>query len=269
MRATIAFTLCALLPLAAAADEKEKENATDGVISGEWGYVEILPEAPPPGATIEMREGWIRVESAPDDEEPGSGSFGVIHSEVLAQRRDDRLRTVPQPGLRAGPGYERDEPRERVQADEPALRDEPQDRRALREELVAREAGLGPCYVEREKYVKELFRIAGIDTEVEHPLALLEALGSTPGLSPWVRFNMFGMPGGGPWGATWIDPVRPLAWDDGLQWAGRDLERCMRREMGFDDRLVDPDLERRGAAQQAEPGRGERTVPPRPRDGTL
>jgi len=266
MRATIALSLCALLPLAAAAEE----TATDGVISGEWGYVEILPEAPPPGTTIELREGWIRVESAPDDEEPGSGSFGVIHSEALAQRPDDRVRTVPQPGLRAGPGYrEAEPPRHREPAGPPALRDEPQDRRALRDELVARDAGLGPCYVEREKYVKELFRIAGIEGEVDHPLALLAALGDTPGLSPWVRFNLFGLPGGGPWGASWIDPVRPLAWDDGLQWVARDLERCMRRELGFDDRLIDPDLERREGERTAEPQRGERPVPPRPRDGSL
>jgi len=272
MRAPIALTLCAALGAAAPARAEEPDRgrttqpASDdargeraGVITSEHGWIEILPEAPPPGTTIRLPEGWIRVESAPPDETPGSGSFGVIASEALAQRPPPGIRTEPQPGLRAGPSYrERAAPPRAAPEDAPAARNR-----------AAAEA-LGPCYEEREAYVRELFRIAGLE-RVDRPLALLEGLAATPGLSPWVRFNLFGIPSGGlpsgP-GVTWIDPVRPLAWDDGLRWVAKDLEACMRRRLGFDDRLVDPDRERRAERERVVPGAGERPARP-PRGGTL
>jgi hypothetical protein len=252
MRATIAFTLAASVAVPAAAEE-----TASGVIAGEWGYVEILPEAPPPGKTLQLREGWIRVESAPEDEEPGSGSFGVISSEALTQVQDrPRVRTEPQPGLRAAPAR----PGQRPQPGYPPA---PQSREGARAQAEA-PAELGPCYEEREEYAKRLLEIAGIE-DVEHPLALLEGLNGTPGLSPWVRFNLFGLPTGGPWGGViaGVEPVRPLAWDDDLQYVARQLSACMRNYLGFDDRLVDPDLERQ---QQLE---AEEEQQPQRNGGTL
>ena len=265
MRATIAFALVA----AAAAAPAVAEEQTSGVIAGEWGYVEILPEAPPPGTTIQLREGWIRVESAPDDEEPGSGSFGVISADALAlaqqpEAQPPGIRTEPQPGLRAAPGR----PEEPQQPGYPPSRPMPGPRadRSPYPQLQPHERdegavppGLGPCYEEREEYARQVLRMAGIE-DVEHPLALFEALGITPGLSPWVRFNLFGLPFGGPWAGSvaGVDPVRPLAWDDDLQYAARELTACMRTYLGFDDRLVDPDVER----QQAAPAATEPAQPP-------
>ncbi|WP_373045826.1 hypothetical protein [Vulgatibacter sp.] len=263
MRATITFGLVAAVALPAAAAEAKGKDGSSGVISGEWGYVEILPEAPPAGTTIQLREGWIRVESAPDDEEPGSGSFGVVTSEAmgLTPTQAPGVRTEPQPGLRAGPGY--------PQYEEPR-----RDYRRRRQQQAPTEGGGAPdpgaCYEERESYVKELFRIAGIE-DVEHPLALIEGLNNTPGLSPWVRFNLFGLPygGPGPWtGVTWIEPLRPLAWDDGVQYAARELSECMRLQLGFDDRLVDPDIERQEQLEQQGRVEPQRQEPPR-RRGTL
>lgn len=255
MRASIAFTLAASVAVPAAAEE-----TSNGVIAGEWGYVEILPEAPPAGTTIQLREGWIKVESVPEDEEPGSGSFGVITTEALAQA--PRVRTEPQPGLRAAPVR----PGERPQPGYPPSREprEAQPPRARAQEQRAQAAApseLGPCYEQREAYAKRLLEIAGIE-DVEHPLALLEALNGTPGLSPWVRFNLFGLPTGGPWGGAvaGVEPLRPLAWDDDLQYVARELSACMRNYLGFDDRLVDPDLERQ---QQRE---AEETERPQQRD---
>lgn len=224
MRLAIASALAlAFGPSAVALAEAPAERESLGWIESEEMAFEILPPAPPAGTTLHLPEGWIRVEEAPEDEGDGSGSFGVV-----------RTRRLPPPPA----------PEEREERAPPPPPAEPWwDVHPPDGELHDVAAGnLGPCYGERERYVEELLRIAGID-DVEHPLALLEGLGMTPGLSPWVRFNLFGLPGGGPWnGVSWIDPVRPLAWDDGLRYAARDLERCMRRSLGFDDRLVDPDL---------------------------
>ena len=93
--------------------------------------------------------------------------------------------------------------------------------------VVSRE----PCFNEREAYAQNLFRIAGI-WYFDRPLELIEGIEETPGLSwsPWVRFNLFGLPTGGPLvSAVGVDPVRPVGWDEGLRWAAEDLIDCVRQ----------------------------------------
>lgn len=226
----------------------ESRPAPGTVIASESGWVEFLPDAPPAGTTLHLPEGWIRVDSVPEGEEPGGGSFGVISAEVLAglapeqavssRRRSatSRAQDIRPPTEEGGAGSGTD--------DSAGMgHDQSNDWEAAEPYgQAAADQGPGPCYAEQEAYAKELFRIAGIE-EIDHPLALLQALGETPGLSPWVRFNLFGSPLLGPT-VSWIDPVRPLAWDDALRWAAEDLTACTRRQLGFDDRLVDPDLTR-------------------------
>lgn len=258
MRVPIAFTLAVAVagPATAAAAEK---GSSGGIIETEDGYVEVLPEAPPAGTTVRLKEGWIRVESVPDDEEPGSGSFGVISSgpllaqaETPAQRRPPPPYPTPPPDGQVAPGYAQPQPAPQpapppgvqpapyAQAGEPAYEQPYEQRPGTRTPRPGENPNVDVCYEEQEQYAKELFRIAGIE-DVEHPLALLQGVGATPGLSPWVRFNIFGAPYLGPYGVSWIDPIRPLAWDDRLQWAAQELTGCVRRNLGFDDRLYDPD----------------------------
>lgn len=264
--------------------EPEEPPTAGTILASESGWVEFLPDAPPAGTTLKLPEGWIRVESVPEDEEPGGGSFGVISAEVLAgaapvlaqeqvpdgdQRQgrsgaivDQRLgrpdagavdqrqgrsgaAAVDQRRERSAAGVG-DEQRPWAQPGQDFTRPETSDVDPYGsdwglEEGQPGEPSVGPCYAEQEAYTRELFRMAGIDS-FDHPLALLQILGETPGLSPWVRFNIFGAPFLGPTnGVSWIDPVRPIAWDEGLRWAAKDLTACVRRELGFDDRLVDPD----------------------------
>lgn len=241
--------------------EKADDRPSAGtILASESGWVEFLPDAPPAGTTLHLKEGWIRVESVPEGEEPGGGSFGVISAEVLARNTGGAPADVrPQAGGPRGVGEDGEVHREasrqgpareaRGQVAAPTWADEPSSDMGPGGEpggwgtsdVYPAGPAVGPCYEEQEAYTKELFRIAGIDS-FDHSLALLQILGETPGLSPWVRFNLFGAPFLGPTnGVSWIDPVRPIAWDEGLRWAAKDLTACVRRELGFDDRLVDPD----------------------------
>lgn len=226
----------------------EEGPSAGTILASESGWVEFLPDAPPAGTTLTLPEGWIRVESVPDDEEPGGGSFGVISAEVLAGAAPIVAQQMPPEGQRSqrGPMPRQGEPPTyEPRPEEPQGYEAPADVPTWDDSMgYATGPAVGPCYEEQEAYTKELFRMAGIDS-FDHPLALLQILGETPGLSPWVRFNIFGAPFLGPTnGVSWIDPVRPIAWDEGLRWAAKDLTACVRRELGFDDRLVDPDLAR-------------------------
>lgn len=251
-------------PASAADGKGESASRADApragtILAGESGWVEFLPEAPPAGTTIRLKEGWIRVESVPDDEEPGGGSFGVISSEVFTSAAPspeparEQRQVVQQPvrSPQERPLRANESPTPLYEQEDEVPPPSPKDQRAYAAPTPLQHTpegalATGACHEEQEAYVRELFRMAGI-WDFDHPVALLMALGETPGLSPWIRWNLFGAPFLGPTsgvGVSWTDPVRPIAWDDELRWAAKDLTACVRRQLGFDDRLVDPDTGR-------------------------
>jgi len=203
---------CALAALAASAAARAEEPGTataeepvSGTITSREAATEILPEPPAPGETIQTPEGWWRIESG--EEEPGAtGSLTVMR--VAAP--------VPAPvAPEAAPPPPAPPPPGEVAA-------APYPGSAVEQER---------CFDEKEAYASELFRIAGI-WYFDRPLELIEGLQETPGLSlsPWVRFNVFGLSTGGPLvSAVGVDPVRPVGWDEGLRWAAEDLIDCIRQ----------------------------------------
>ncbi len=68
------------------------------------------------------------------------------------------------------------------------------------------------CRAERDRYLRRLLYMAGID--VDDPATLLEALRGPP-----LPFGPFGV-------VLPVDPVHPLAWDLELRSAARDLVEC-------------------------------------------
>ncbi|HWV38960.1 MAG TPA: hypothetical protein VN033_10850 [Vulgatibacter sp.] len=203
---------CALAVLAAHAARAQEEGGSpaeepvSGSITSREAATEILPEPPPVGRTIRTPHGWWRIESG--EAEPGAtGSFTAMR--------------VPAPAPPAAP-----EARAPAEAPPPAPAPE-----APPAPYPGSAAEGQRCFDEKEAYSRELFRIAGI-WHFDRPLELVEGLEATPGLSlsPWVRFNVFGLATGGPLvSAVGVDPVRPVGWDEGLRWAAEDLIDCIRR----------------------------------------
>lgn len=194
-----------------AANEEANEEGVSGVISSEGARTEILPEPPPVGARVEIPGGWYRVESG-ETEEGATGSLSVVATPPPAAPAPQQQATPQPPAM----------PQEQATAQHAPPPAAPQRPTSSLER---------PCFAEKNRYAKELFRIAGI-WSFEHPLALIEALEDTPGLSlsPWVRFNLFGLGAGGPLvSPVGVDPIRPLGWDEGLRWAADDLVRCATR----------------------------------------
>lgn len=206
---------CALAALAASvaaraedAETAPAEEPVSGIINSREAATEILPEPPSPGETIRTPEGWWRIESG--EVEPGAtGSLTVMRvaASVPAPATPVAPQAVPPPPVPAPPA-------EVAAAPYPGSSVE-QER----------------CFDEKEAYASALFRIAGI-WYFDRPLELIEGLAETPGLSlsPWVRFNVFGLSTGGPLvSAVGVDPVRPVGWDEGLRWAAEDLIDCVRQ----------------------------------------
>lgn len=170
--------------------------AVGGEIRAGGATVIVAGEPPSPGRTVEVPEGWYRVESAPEDEGEPTGSLTIVDRRDLA---------------RAAPARPAPPPPEPV----PTREVDPFER---------------TCGELREAYLKALLRMAGI-TQVDRPVAFLEnLLGGTAGepLSSWLRLNMFGLPYGGPWTASvaGVPLLQPLAWDFELQRLADELETC-------------------------------------------
>ncbi len=211
----IALAAAALLaPAAGQAEETAASLAVpnpnepvSGRIQSHGATTEILGEPPAVGVTIQLPNGWYRIESGPEpDESAGTGSFSVVKTEAIAAAPPTTT-PPPPPALAPPPTIE-----------------------PLPVQPVPVAAAETRCYAEKERYVSELFRIAGI-WYFEHPLDLLEALEETPGLSlsPWVRFNLFGLAAGGPlFDGVGVQPVRPVGWDNDLRWVAEDLIACIR-----------------------------------------
>lgn len=184
-----------------------------GSITMRDATIEILPEPPPPGETIRVPSGWWRIESGEEEEPGATGSFSVVRSTPPAPAPPAAAPApAPQPPAAAAPPY-------------PAPAPPPSTA------VVGSAAEQERCFNEKEAYASALFRIAGI-WYFDRPLELIEGLQESPGLalSPWVRFNLFGLAAGGPMvSAVGVDPVRPVGWDEGLRWAAEDLIDCIRQ----------------------------------------
>lgn len=156
--------------------------------------LQIEPGGPPPGQTVYINEGWYRVEPEGTPEE---GFVGTLEVGRLETGTTGETTEPPTPEKqRPGPQLE------------------------LREPSACRDA--------RARYTEELFRMAGI-WDAPWALDLVEALGSSgPGLSPWIRFNLFGQVTGGTLLAfpPGVDPFRPLAWDQEIRHAAKELAFC-------------------------------------------
>ncbi|AKU90109.1 hypothetical protein [Vulgatibacter incomptus] len=230
MRATSSFGVLAagLLicgdALAAPPGEDQGQDVS-GTISSREATTEILPAPPPVGETIQIPGGWYRIESGP--EEPGAtGSLTVMKvpfPKPVAPAAPARAPAAPPaPAQPAAPSEAYPYSQPYAEAYPPASAYPP----ALEEQR---------CWMEKEAYARELFRIAGI-WYYERPLELIQGVEETPGLalSPWIRFNLFGLATGGPLvSAVGVDPIRPVGWDEGLRWAADDLIQCIR--WGYSD----------------------------------
>ena len=150
--------------------------------------VETLP--PRAGmAEIRTPQGFIRAEGSVSASR-GSGTFGVY----AAGTYGGHAAPPPGPG-EAGAAYGP------PSAPEGAVGRPPPDR----------------CRRERNRYLRRLLRMDGID--LEDPLALLGGLAG-PSVNPdALLFSAYGLLPG-------VDPVRPLAWDFELQGIARELAAC-------------------------------------------
>ncbi|BDG08723.1 hypothetical protein [Anaeromyxobacter paludicola] len=147
---------------------------------------------PATGRTIRTPEGFLRVE---EPEEPGPG--GTLS--IVPAAEPARPPAAPQPGVGEAEGRTQPPPAPSA--------------------LPRRPRGMGLCEPERAAFLKELFRIAGVD--VEDPLALVAAFtGENAGDVPSLRFPE--------WGLVPVDPVRALAWNFELQIRARELSQCVR-----------------------------------------
>lgn len=200
-------TLSLLAAFPAAAQVEEEEGPVSGRITTDDATIEILPGPPKVGERIEIPGGWYRIESGA--EEPGpTGSFSVVATEELAP-----VSEAPGEGA---PAYRQ----EYAPAAGPAGEEQ---------RLISFDDA---CYPQKEKVARELFRIAGI-WYFDRPLEWVEALQQHPALSlsPWVRFNLFGLAVGGPLGiGAGVDPIRALGWDEGLRWSANDLLDCLEEQ---------------------------------------
>lgn len=159
-------------------------------------------ESPAPGETIHRNEGWYRVEP---EGTPPEGFVGAL--EVGASDAAPSAETGDEAPMEARPAP----PPARPAAEAPPP--------------VA-----SPCREARARYVRELFRMAGI-WDAPWALDLVEALRAPlPTASPWLRFNLFGLvsPGAAEALPPGVDPYRPLAWDRELRHAARALAACHR-----------------------------------------
>lgn len=186
------------------APDVRAESPSEGTIDAGDARVEILGKPVRVGETIELPEGFIRVEEA-GTEDLQVGSFSVVPASSLRATAAARLEPPDQapPAPDAGAAA--------ASATPPEGRD------------AARAPEL-PCRAERSAYLSELWKLSGIDARDAD--ALLEGL-EGPGRGPRTGFY---------WFALATDPFRPLAWSPELRSRADALERCV-REHG-DDRPV-------------------------------
>jgi hypothetical protein len=193
-RLTPALAFFAALTALASPSVRAEPPRAEGRIESDEGRVEILGKRYRIGETIELPEGFLRVEEAgPEDGQVGSFS-------VVAMRVAPRAEAEPAEQLQPRPVQPSSEEREAtgdLQRAGPA---------------AARSA---ECSPQRTAYLAELMRLSGI--EISSPAALMEGLGAGEG--PDLGFY---------WFALQTDPFRPLAWSSELRSRAEALTRCVR-----------------------------------------
>lgn len=157
--------------------------------------VEILGRPARVGETLELPEGFIRVEEQ-GTEDREAGSFSVVPAETLR----------PTAAALASAGAAVPEPRGAPETEASLGRAAPRD-----------------CRRERAAYLRELWRASGI--EVDDPAAVIEGL----------EAGAEGPATGYYWFALATDPFRPLAWSSDLRSLAGALARCVRGEQAADD----------------------------------
>lgn len=170
----------------------------EGRIDTDEGRIELLGQPVRVGETIELPEGFIRVEEK-GTEDRNVGSFSVVPAESL------RASAV---ALAARP------PASRVSL-AGSVEDEGGEAGAAGAPRFVRVRGDGACRAERSAYLRDLWRLSGI--EVADPDALLLGLESGGG----ERSGFY-------WFALATDPFRPLAWSSELRSRADALARCAR-----------------------------------------
>jgi hypothetical protein len=191
MTGRLAATLAVLGALASPTARAEPPRA-EGRIEAEEGRVEILGRSYRVGETIELPEGFLRIEEAgPEDGQVGS--FSVVAARSVPQREE--------------------EPAAVQQEAQPP----PEVEQVARVTRVAHAApARGPdCRPQRAAYLAELMRLSGI--EISSPAALLEGLDAGEGAD--LGFY---------WFALQNDPFRPLAWSSELRARAEAVTRCVR-----------------------------------------
>jgi len=199
------FTAATVLALSAAATAGAQArapappaSASAGRIESDEGRVEILGRTLRAGDTIELPEGFLRVEEdGREDRQIGSFTVVAARNEPPASAADGSAA----PGAAPGEGA--------------AAHD-------AAGPLAARPAAGAPsrttpdCRAQRSAYLAELLRLSGV--EVSSPADLIEGLdGSASG--PAAGFY---------WFALQTDPFRPLAWSSELRSRAEALTRCVR-----------------------------------------
>lgn len=191
----------AALALAPIAPHARAEGPSEGTIDAGEARVEVLGKPVRVGETIELPEGFIRVEEA-GTEDQQVGSFSVVPAASL--RATAATRTAPAAEI---PTAEPPAP-----AATPGVGAE-----ALAEGPIAVSGAPDPaCRAERNAYLRELWKLSGID--VKDADALLEGLEGA-GHGPRTGFY---------WFALATDAFRPLAWSSDLRDRAEALERCVR-----------------------------------------
>jgi hypothetical protein len=196
---TFAATLAALCAGATWAEPARAPAA--GRIESDEGRVEILGRALKAGDTIQLPEGYLRVEED-GDEEREVGSFSIVPART-PEVRVDVAAAEPEPSA----GSEGTASGAAVEAPPPAPAGAPGAPSAR---------ALASCRAERSAYLAELWRLSGI--EVSSPSDLLEGL---EGPADGPRAGFF-------WFALQTDPFRPLAWSSELRARAEALSRCVR-----------------------------------------
>lgn len=173
-----------------------------GQIVSDEGRTEILGRPLRAGDTIELPEGFLRIEEdGPEDGEVGS--FTVVSA--------DAFREIGPAAVAPAAGTSAPAAGTSVAAAGPSVA-------GAGEPASTRRPAAPDCRAERGRYLAELWRLSGI--EVASPDALIEGLEGADG-GP--RAGFF-------WFALATDPFRPLAWSSELRDRADALARCVRGE---------------------------------------
>jgi hypothetical protein len=181
-----------LLPLALALAPAvvHSEYGPAGVVRSRDAWIELLPPGPTP-RELRTPEGFLRLEGPAAPLPSRSGWFGI------APYPARRTTAVPPP---------------EVVGAAPAV-------------AAPVEANADACHVERERFLRRLLEMQGVD--LDHPLAFLEGLGGGTAGCGALLFSPYGL-------LPYLDPIHPLAFDLEARSLARELAACAGRQPAGD-----------------------------------